>query len=134
MTTNAIDTSARRRRRPSVPHLPAIARDPLDDAREVLAAFAAKQSGSDATPYADLAEDLAAALRTALRLLCRPPAKPVLRPLSLLDVAQAEKFLIDLECRILGADASRIAFLLGQAESHLQNMVELVRTVTELPR
>jgi hypothetical protein len=135
MTHQATETRRRDRSHlAALPHLPPIARDPLDDAHEALFAFDSKQAGRSDVPYADIAEDLACALRSALGMLSRPPARPVLRPMALLDVAQAEKFLMDLEHRTQGADATRIAYLLGQAERHLQDMTDLVRAVTRLPR
>jgi hypothetical protein len=134
MTTQATETRRGRSHLTALPHLPPIARDPLDDAREALSAFDAKQAGDSGIPYADLAEDLAATLRTTLRMLSHPTAKPVLRPLALLEVARAEKFLLEVEDRTRGADATRIAYLIGLAGSHLEQMVELVRTVTRLPR
>src|SRR5271165_6758405 len=93
-----------------LPHLPAIARDPIDDAREVLAAFSRKQDGEMDIPYADLAEDLAAALRTALGLLSRPPAKPVLRPWTRLRIEQARQFVMELDPATAGVNPLKAMF------------------------
>jgi hypothetical protein len=120
-----------------LPHLPPIARDPIDDAREVLAAFRAKQAGESDVPYADLAESLGVALKALLPIATRSPAKPVLRPLALLEVAQAESFLLDLERHspsLTASDPAVVAYLLGQAERHLTRMSDLVRALTGLPR
>lgn len=59
--TSTVTKLTRRDSHPEPPRLPPIARDPLDDAREVLAAFGAKQGGDSDACYADLAEDLAVA-------------------------------------------------------------------------
>lgn len=70
--------------------------------------------------------------RPARHACCAPPA-----PLALLDVAQAEKFLCDLEeqsAAISSGDPARIAYLLGQAERHLARMSDILRAVTGLPR
>jgi hypothetical protein len=137
MTANATDITARRRRTSPLPHLPAVARDPLDDAKEALAAFGAKQAGQADICYADLCESMAAALSTAVTMLSRPVARPVLRPMALLEVAQAEKFLLDLErhsASIISGDPAAVAYLLGQAERHLARMSDLVRALTGLPR
>jgi hypothetical protein len=62
-----------------------------------------------------------------------PPVEPEPAALTLsasLDVDQAELFLLGLDTEMLTADAPRTAYLLGLAEGHLANLVELVRAVT----
>ncbi len=116
-----------------LPHLPPISRDVTDDAKEVLAAFAAKQAGQSDVPYVDLAEDLAGALQAMLRMLSQP-AKPVLRPLALLDVAQAEQFVMELDSRTRGADLPAAMFFLGRLTEHTQALLEVVYATTRMPR
>jgi hypothetical protein len=70
--TNNVAKLAQRGSQRQLPHLPPIARDPLDDAREILALFGRKQADELDVPLADLAEDLAAALRMLLALPVRP--------------------------------------------------------------
>ena len=120
--------------RNELPHLPPIARSPADDAREALSAFDVKQAGQSEVPYADISEDLAAALRAALATIGRPAAKPVLRPLTLLDLAQAEEFGIQLGTRSRGADLPAAMFLLGVAASHIETLSDILRAITGLPR
>lgn len=117
-----------------VPHLPAIARDVTDDAREVLAAFDAKQPGGSDVPYADLAEKMAPVLRALLAMVTRPAPKPVLRPLALLQVAQAEQFIADLAARSQGADLPAAMFLLGKAGRHLEALIDVVYATTRMPQ
>jgi hypothetical protein len=65
------------------------------------------------------------------------PPKPVLRPMALLEVAQAEKFLCDLEehsAALTIGNPATTAYLLGQAERHLARMSDILRAVTGLPR
>jgi hypothetical protein len=65
------------------------------------------------------------------------PLRPHLRPLALLQVAQAERFLTDLErdtAQLTGAEPECAAFLLGQAQVHLARLSDIVRAVTGLPR
>lgn len=121
-------------RRDFTPRLPKIARDPIDDAKDVLAAFGAKQAGQSDVLYADLSEDLAAALRTALAMLTRPAAKPVLRPLALLDVAQAEQFVMELDGRSQEADLPRAMFLLGRLAEHTKALLDVIYATTRMPR
>lgn len=92
-------------------------------------------------PVHDLADDVTAAgekladiTRLTIRYATAAHAKPVLRPVALVQLAGAEKFLLELEDLQRGADELRVAVLLGQAQGHLQQMVDLVMTVTELPR
>lgn len=58
------------------------------------------------------------------------PAKVALRPAAALDLDQAELFLLSLDAEMLTADGPRTAYLLGLAEGHLANMVQLARAVT----
>ena len=46
-----------------------------------------------------------------------------------LDIDQAEAFLLSLDGE-MNASAPRMAYLLGLAEGHLANLVELLRAVT----
>jgi len=77
---------------------------------------------------------LAAALRHAMRLasMPMPASKPVLSLSAQLDTAQAEKFVIDLDSRAADASLPAAAYLLGLAEGHMQNLIEIIRTVTAL--
>jgi len=133
MTSNVAKLRPRGPQR-DLPHLPPIARDPLDDAREVLARFHGKQSGSSGIPYADLAEDLAAALKALLPIATRSPAKPVLRPLALLEVAKAEQFVLELDSRTQGADLPAAMFLLGRLAEHAKALLDVVYATTRMPR
>jgi hypothetical protein len=47
-----------------------------------------------------------------------------------IDIEQAEAFLLSLDQEMTGADLPRAAYLLGLAEAHLANCVELLRAVT----
>jgi hypothetical protein len=108
---------------------------PVTTAEVIDAAEAALANNQAITD--DLAQLVVRALRHTVNLTTIPaPAtpKPVLRPLALLDLAQAEKYLAELDGRVQGADANTVAYLLGQAEGHLQNLIEIIQTVTELPR
>jgi hypothetical protein len=96
------------------PHLPPIARDVTDYIRELLHSIGPKQAGQSDICYADLCEGMAAALRTVVAMLARPAAKPVLRPLALLDVAQAEQFVMEPDARACGADVPAAMNLLGR--------------------
>lgn len=58
------------------------------------------------------------------------PAKVPLRPGAALDLDQAELFLLSLDAEMLTADGPRSAYLLGLAEGHLANLVQLVRGLT----
>lgn len=118
----------------TTPNLPPVARDPLDDIRELLFSFGAKQAGQSDSCYADLCESMAAALRTALAMLSRPATGPVLRPLALLDVAQAEQFVLELDSRSRGADLPAAMYLLGRLTEHTQALLEVVYATTRMPR
>lgn len=59
-----------------------------------------------------------------------PEARSPLRPSAALDLDQAELFLLELDQRADGANLGRAMYLLGLAEGHLSNMIELVRAVT----
>lgn len=133
MTSTVTELHPRGPQQRELPHLPAISRDPIDDAKEVLAAFSRKQDGQSDTCYADIAEDLAAALRTALAILTRS-ATPVLRPLAILDVAQAEQFVLELDSRTQGADLPAAMYLLGRLTEHTQALLEVVYATTRMPR
>jgi len=61
-----------------------------------------------------------------------PPAKPsgpALNKAAALRIDQAELFLLSLDTEMLTADSQRAAYLLGLAETHLANMIELIRAV-----
>lgn len=119
---------------PELPHLPSVARDVTDDIRELLHSFGAKQAGQSDICYADLCEGMPGALRAALAMLTRPTAKPVLRPLALLDVAQAERFVMELDDRARGADLPAAMYLLGRLAEHAQALLEVVYATTRMPR
>ena len=55
--------------------------------------------------------------------------QPLGRPAAL-DLEQAELFLLELDARTQGADLPRMAYLVGLAEAHIANLVEIVRAVT----
>ncbi len=59
-----------------------------------------------------------------------PGGPPALRPHASLDLDQAELFLLSLDTEMTGADLPRAAYLLGLAEAHLANLVELARART----
>src|SRR5258708_6790597 len=63
---------------------------------------------------------------------CDPPAESdrvaLTRP-AVLDIDQAELFLLSLDTEMLTAAAPRTAYLLGLAEGHLANLIEIVRGV-----
>lgn len=59
------------------------------------------------------------------------PAGAVLKPHAELDLDQAELFLLGLAAKTEGADLPHAMYLLGLAEGHLANLVELVRSVTQ---
>jgi len=56
--------------------------------------------------------------------------RPVLKAGAALELDQAELFLLSLDQEMTSADVPRAAYLLGLAEGHLANMIELVRAVT----
>ena len=57
------------------------------------------------------------------------PARPALNRAAALRLDQAELFLLSLDNEMLTADTMRAAYLLGVAEIHLANMIELIRAV-----
>jgi hypothetical protein len=59
-----------------------------------------------------------------------PPAGAVLKPHAEHDLDQAELFLLGLADKTEGVGLPRAMYLLGLAEGHLANLVELVRAVT----
>lgn len=61
----------------------------------------------------------------------RPVAgKVTLAPGAVLDVGQAEGFLLDLDAEMHTADGPRMAYLLGLAEGHLANLIDVIRAVS----
>jgi hypothetical protein len=58
------------------------------------------------------------------------PERAALTRSAELDVSQAEGFLLELDGRTQGADLPRAMYLLGLAEAHIANLVELVRGLT----
>jgi hypothetical protein len=111
------------------PHLPPVARDPLDDAREVLAAFGAKQAGESDVPYADLAEDLADALLTLVGILARPPRRQ-LAPWERLPLEQARCYLDHLATLPRGSETDA-ARQLGRLEVHAARVIDLVDALVQ---
>jgi hypothetical protein len=109
---------------PEVPRLPAIARDPLDDAREALSAFSRKQAGEADVPYADVAEDLAAALKVLLALLVRPRRRelPVWKRLP---VEQARQF-VDQLASLPRDSETDCARQLGRLEVHAARLLDVI--------
>ena len=63
-----------------------------------------------------------------------PPAgrgQPRLRPLARLDVERARQFLIELDARAAGTDLPRAMYLVGQAQGHLESLLDIIdATVT----
>ncbi len=57
------------------------------------------------------------------------PKRPALNRSASLRLDQAELFLLSLDTEMLTADSMRAAYLLGLAEAHLANIVEIVRAV-----
>jgi hypothetical protein len=109
---------------PELSHLPPIARDPLDDAREVLAKFGAKQSGDSDVPYADLAEDLAAGLRMLLAMLTRPRRRE-LSVWKRLTVEQARQF-VDQMAALPRDSEPDCARQLGWLEVHAARLLDVL--------
>jgi hypothetical protein len=114
-----------------LPQHPPVARDPLDDAKEALAAFTAWQAGDRGMPRAELAKSLAAALRALLPILARP-AKPALRPWTRLQVEQARQFVIELDAATAGRDPLRAMFLLGRMTEHCQALLDVLDAAVTL--
>jgi hypothetical protein len=114
---------------PELPHLPMIGCDPLDDAREVLAAFSAKQSGSSDIPYADLAESMAPVLKTLLAMLVRSRRRELTAG-QRLPLEQARQFLDEMALmpRTSDVDCGR---LIGRFEVHLQRAIDLVDALVQ---
>jgi hypothetical protein len=111
------------------PNLPPIARDQLDDARELLAAFAAKQSGELDAPYAGLAEDLAAALKVLLAMLIRPQRRE-LTAWQRLPLEQARQYLDQLACLPRDSETD-VARQLGRLEVHTAKVIDLVDALVQ---
>jgi hypothetical protein len=59
------------------------------------------------------------------------PARPGLAPHAAADLDQAELFLLSLAAEVSSASPARMAYLLGLAEGHLANMIELVRGLSD---
>lgn len=55
------------------------------------------------------------------------PAEPTLADRDQRDIDQAELFLYSLEAETSSADGPRAAYLLGLAEGHLANLLEILR-------
>jgi hypothetical protein len=60
----------------------------------------------------------------------RPPGQVKLQPAAELDYDQAAAFLLDLPERVKGADLPTAIYLVGLAEGHLADMVQLARALT----
>jgi hypothetical protein len=58
----------------------------------------------------------------------RPAPLPALP--SHITADQAEYFLLSLDAEMTGADLPRAAYLLGLAEGHLANLLQLIRALT----
>jgi hypothetical protein len=59
------------------------------------------------------------------------PVRPALAPHAAADLDQAELFLLSLDTELLTASPARVAYLLGAAEGHIANLVELVRGISD---
>lgn len=87
-------------------------------------------------PFADLPdlaqmviERIEGVQRDLITYMTLPPAPPKLARAAQLDLDQAELFLLSLDGE-LRAEGPRTAYLLGLAEGHLANLIEIVRAVT----
>ncbi len=58
------------------------------------------------------------------------PDRPALTSSAALRLGQAELFLLSLDNEMQAPDGFRAAYLLGLAEVHLANLIELLRAVT----
>lgn len=92
-------------------HLTAVG--PIDDARDAMQ---------------DVSSTLADVTRLAVEY-ATVEVKPTLNRAGALRLDQAELFLLSLDTEMLTADGLRAAYLLGLAEIHLGNLIELVRAV-----
>ncbi len=84
-------------------------------------------------PVIDASEDAGqtmAELTDAMQqLIIAGLSRPRLNPAGALRFDQAELFLLSLDTEMLTADSPRASYLLGLAESHLANVVELLTAV-----
>lgn len=60
-----------------------------------------------------------------------PDTRPALTRSAAVDLDQAEAFLLSLDQEMTGADPIRGAYLLGLAEGHLANLIEVLRAVAQ---
>jgi hypothetical protein len=67
---------------------------------------------------------------TVHTLTPKPPGNIKLQPGAELGVDQAAAFLLELDSRTQGADLPRAMYLLGLAEGHLADMVQIARALT----
>jgi hypothetical protein len=107
-----------------LPHLPPVARDPIDDAKEALEAFAAWQPDKSDLSRDELAESLGAALRALLPMVARSQRRE-LPPWKRLPVEQARMFIDQL------ADLPRDSEIdcareLGRLEVHAQRLLDVI--------
>ncbi len=59
------------------------------------------------------------------------PGHSRLRPLARLDVERARQFLTELDGRAAGTDLPRAMYLVGQAQGHLESLLDIIdATVT----
>lgn len=54
------------------------------------------------------------------------PGRSRLRPRARLDVERARQFLTELDGRIAGTDLPRAMYLVGQAQGHLESLLDVV--------
>jgi hypothetical protein len=54
------------------------------------------------------------------------PGGPRLRPLARLDVERARQFLAELDGRAAGTDLPRAMYLVGQAQGHLESLLDVI--------
>jgi hypothetical protein len=52
--------------------------------------------------------------------------QPRLRPLARLDVERARQFLTELDERAAGTDLPRAMYLVGQAQGHLESLLDVI--------
>ncbi len=122
--TSTVTNLTRPGSQPELPHLPPVARDPLDDAREVLAAFTAWQAGDSEMTRAELAEALSDALRGLVAIVARPRRRE-LPAWKRLPVEQARQY-IDQLAELPRDSEAGCARQLGRLEVHAARLLDVI--------